>query len=104
MAIPPGTTWSYQAVAQAAGGSPRSVGGAMAANPLPLLIPCHRVVGRGPGGSATIGGYSGGEGIETKRFLLDLERRATSRPAGTSPAGPSHREQPCHNNGNGVTR
>ncbi len=86
-AITPGETWSYQAVAGVAGGSARSVGGAMAANPIPLFIPCHRVVGRGAGGSATIGGYSGGDGIETKRFLLDLERRAvgprvpaTSRP------------------------
>jgi methylated-DNA-[protein]-cysteine S-methyltransferase len=103
-AIPPGTTWSYQAVAEAAGGSPRSVGGAMAANPLPLLIPCHRVVGRGPGGRATIGGYSGGEGIETKRFLLELERRATGGSAASRPADPPHGVQPCHNNGNGVTR
>jgi methylated-DNA-[protein]-cysteine S-methyltransferase len=103
-AIPPGTTWSYQTVAQAAGGSPRSVGGAMAANPLPLLIPCHRVIGRGPGGRATIGGYSGGEGIETKRFLLDLERRATTRLATTCPAGAPQGAKPCHNYGNGVTR
>jgi methylated-DNA-[protein]-cysteine S-methyltransferase len=103
-AIPAGTTWSYQAVAQAAGGSPRSVGGAMAANPLPLLIPCHRVVGRGPGGSATIGGYSGGEGIETKRFLLDLERRAASGSAAIRRADPLPGEQSCHNNENGVTR
>jgi methylated-DNA-[protein]-cysteine S-methyltransferase len=76
--IPPGSTWSYQAVAEVAGGSPRSIGGAMASNPIPILIPCHRVVGRGPNGRATIGGYSGGEGIQTKRFLLDLECRAAS--------------------------
>jgi methylated-DNA-[protein]-cysteine S-methyltransferase len=77
-AIPPGETWSYLDVARAAGGSPRSVGGAMAANPVPVLIPCHRVLGRGSGGRATIGGYSGGDGIATKRFLLDLERRASA--------------------------
>ena len=75
-AIVPGQTQSYQAIAQLAGGSPRSVGGAMAANPIPILIPCHRVVGSGPRGGSTIGGYSGGEGLETKRLLLDLERRA----------------------------
>ncbi len=102
-AIPPGTTWSYQAVALAAGGSPRSVGGAMAANPLPLLVPCHRVVGRGPGGSATIGGYSGGEGIATKRFLLDLERRAV--PGSLSlPSGVSGHAEASRTIGNGITR
>jgi methylated-DNA-[protein]-cysteine S-methyltransferase len=97
--IPPGQTWSYAAVAQAAGGSPRSVGGAMAANPLPVLVPCHRVVGRGPGGSATIGGYSGGEGIETKRFLLDLESRAATRPAVPAPGSASSPKI-----GDGITR
>jgi methylated-DNA-[protein]-cysteine S-methyltransferase len=75
-AIPPGETWSYLAVAQLAGGSPRSVGGAMATNPLPILIPCHRVVGGVTRNGFATGGYTGGEGIETKRFLLDLERRA----------------------------
>lgn len=74
--IPLGSTASYQTVAHTAGGSPRSVGGAMATNPIPILIPCHRVVGSGPAGRIAIGGYSGGEGIETKRFLLDLESRA----------------------------
>lgn len=74
--IPLGSVWSYRRVAESAGGSPRSVGTAMAANPIPLFIPCHRVVGSGPGGRLVLGGYSGGEGIETKRFLLDLEARA----------------------------
>lgn len=73
--IPPGALWTYRAVAEVAGGSARSIGGAMGANPIPLLIPCHRVVGCGPGGRIRIGGYSGGEGIETKRFLLDLEQQ-----------------------------
>ena len=95
-AIPPGQTRSYQAVAAAAGGSARSVGGAMANNPIPLLIPCHRVLGSGPGGRPAIGGYSGGAGIETKRFLLDLERRAVLAQAGPPadargrPAWPKH--------------
>jgi methylated-DNA-[protein]-cysteine S-methyltransferase len=84
-AIAPGETWSYQAVARLAGGSARSVGGAMATNPIPILIPCHRVVGAGPRGRGAIGGYSGGEGVETKRFLLDLEGRAMSRVSGALP-------------------
>ena len=69
--IPYGQTVSYAALAVQAGGSARSVGGANAANPIPILIPCHRVVG-----SAGDGGYSGGEGIETKKWLLTLERGA----------------------------
>ena len=69
--IPAGVTRNYADIARIAGGGPRAVGGACGANPIPILIPCHRVVG-----SAGIGGYSGGEGIATKRFLLALESRA----------------------------
>jgi methylated-DNA-[protein]-cysteine S-methyltransferase len=68
--IPAGETRSYLDIARIAGGSPRSVGGANAANPIPILIPCHRVLA-----TTGIGGYSGGEGLATKRFLLALERR-----------------------------
>ena len=82
--IPPGAVWSYRQVAEAAGGSPRSVGMAMASNPIPLLIPCHRVLGHGAGGRFSLGGYSGGEGVETKRFLLNLEARMV----GQEPAWP----------------
>lgn len=67
-AIPYGETRTYAAVAGVAGGAARSVGGANGANPIPILIPCHRVVA-----SAGLGGYSGGEGVETKRLLLQLE-------------------------------
>ncbi len=70
-AIPPGETRSYGEIARSAGGSPRSVGGANAANPIPVLIPCHRVLA-----STGIGGYSGGDGLATKRALLALERSA----------------------------
>jgi methylated-DNA-[protein]-cysteine S-methyltransferase len=67
--IPFGQTRSYAEIARAAGGSPRSVGGANGANPIPIIIPCHRVV------SATgLGGYSGGDGLATKRYLLALEQ------------------------------
>jgi methylated-DNA-[protein]-cysteine S-methyltransferase len=47
----------------------RAAGGAMAANPLPVLVPCHRVVAT----SGRMGGYSGGKGIQTKLFLLKHE-------------------------------
>jgi len=67
--IPFGQTRSYAGIAAQVGGSARSVGGANSANPIPIVIPCHRVVG-----SAGVGGYSGGDGLETKRWLLALEQ------------------------------
>jgi methylated-DNA-[protein]-cysteine S-methyltransferase len=67
-AIPYGETRSYAAIAATAGGSARSVGQANGCNPIPVIIPCHRVVA-----STHLGGYSGGEGLPTKRFLLALE-------------------------------
>ena len=77
--IPPGETRTYGQIARLCGGSARSVGGANGANPIPIVIPCHRVVaGNGPGG------YSGGEGLPTKRFLLTLETR--TRPLFAQPA------------------
>jgi methylated-DNA-[protein]-cysteine S-methyltransferase len=45
------------------------VGGANGANPIPIIIPCHRVVS-----TTSLGGYSGGDGLQTKRYLLALER------------------------------
>lgn len=71
--IPYGQTRTYGQIAAVAGGSARSVGPACGANPLPILIPCHRVVG-----AAGLGGYSGGDGPETKAFLLQLERGDTT--------------------------
>jgi len=70
-----GQTATYAAIAAQAGGSARSVGGANGANPIPILIPCHRVVG-----SSGAGGYSGGDGIETKMWLLTLEQGSTPVP------------------------
>lgn len=70
-AIPPGQTRTYLEVARIAGGSARSVGQANGANPIPVLIPCHRVVA-----TVGLGGYSGGDGLATKRFLLQVETRA----------------------------
>lgn len=66
--IPYGQTRTYADIAAEVGGSPRSVGGAVGANPLPVIIPCHRVVG-----TSGLVGYSGGEGLADKAFLLRLE-------------------------------
>ena len=69
--IPYGSTRSYLDLAHTAGGSPRSVGQANASNPIPLIIPCHRVVA-----TSHLGGYSGGDGLATKRWLLAHEALA----------------------------
>ena len=71
--IPYGTTITYAELAERSGtGLPaRAIGSIMGANPVPLVIPCHRVVA-GDG----LGGYSGGEPgqeLATKRWLLELE-------------------------------
>jgi len=70
-AIPYGETRSYGYIAAAAGsdGAARAVGGACHRNPIPILIPCHRVVGAG--GSLT--GFAGGLALKDK--LLTLEQR-----------------------------
>ncbi|MFP6687677.1 MAG: methylated-DNA--[protein]-cysteine S-methyltransferase [Polyangiaceae bacterium] len=69
--VPAGHTISYGQLAKAAGSSKaaRAVGRAMARNPLPILIPCHRVL-TSDGGR---GGYSGPGGLATKAQLLALE-------------------------------
>jgi methylated-DNA-[protein]-cysteine S-methyltransferase len=69
--IPHGETRSYADLARVLGTASRAIGGANGANPIPIIIPCHRVIGAG----GTIGGYSGEGGIATKRWLLALERR-----------------------------
>ncbi|WP_298036801.1 methylated-DNA--[protein]-cysteine S-methyltransferase [uncultured Desulfuromonas sp.] len=71
--VPYGETVAYEELASLAGrpGAARAVGRVMAANPYPLAIPCHRVMGAG--GKLT--GYSAGEGIATKAWLLDFERK-----------------------------
>jgi methylated-DNA-[protein]-cysteine S-methyltransferase len=71
--IPAGQTRTYLDIAQQVGcRAARAIGQANGANPIPILIPCHRVVGA----NGSLGGYSGGEGAATKRYLLDLERSA----------------------------
>ena len=67
-AIPYGQTRTYGELAERAGGVARAVGMACGANPIPILIPCHRVVAQNG-----LGGYSGDGGVETKVALLRLE-------------------------------
>jgi methylated-DNA-[protein]-cysteine S-methyltransferase len=70
--IPAGQTCSYSALATATGRptATRAVAAAVGANPLSLVVPCHRVIG----GDGALTGYAGG--IERKRALLQLEQRA----------------------------
>ena len=76
--IPHGETRTYAELARVAGGSARSIGQANGWNPLPILIPCHRVVA-----ARHVGGFSAGDGVETKRFLLSLETaRRHQQPSG----------------------
>ncbi|GAA3874505.1 methylated-DNA--[protein]-cysteine S-methyltransferase [Streptomyces sedi] len=67
--VPLGSVVSYRDLARRAGepGAAQAVGAAMGANPLPVVVPCHRVVASDGG----IGGFGGG--LETKRQLLALE-------------------------------
>ena len=69
--IPFGHAMSYQELGLAAGvgTAPRAVGGAVGKNPIPIIIPCHRILAS----NQRITGYSGGEGIPTKVALLELE-------------------------------
>ena len=73
--IPPGETRSYQWLAEAAGNprASRAAGQAMAKNPFPLIIPCHRVVGSSGG----LHGYGAG-GVGVKARLLEMERNRGS--------------------------
>ena len=69
--IPFGDTVSYQEIAQRIGAprAARAVGGAVGANPIPIFVPCHRVMGS----NGAMTGYSGGGGIQTKASLLERE-------------------------------
>jgi methylated-DNA-[protein]-cysteine S-methyltransferase len=66
--IPYGETRSYGDLASMIGSAPRPVGRACGHNPIPIVIPCHRVLARGG-----LGGYSGQGGLATKQSLLTLE-------------------------------
>jgi methylated-DNA-[protein]-cysteine S-methyltransferase len=72
MDISPGQTASYGQIAAIVGrpGAARAVGRVNATNPIPLVIPCHRVVGT----DGRLTGYGGAGGIQTKQWLLELEQ------------------------------
>jgi O-6-methylguanine DNA methyltransferase len=71
VAIPPGRTTSYGAIAKQLGsaGASRAVGAANGANPIAIVVPCHRVIGS----SGSLTGYGGG--LDRKTWLIDHERR-----------------------------
>jgi methylated-DNA-[protein]-cysteine S-methyltransferase len=70
-AIPPGHTTSYGAIATAVGSpaAARAVGAANGANPIAIIVPCHRVIGA----SGSLVGYGGG--LDKKTWLIEHERR-----------------------------
>jgi methylated-DNA-[protein]-cysteine S-methyltransferase len=68
LGIPYGKTRSYGELAAGIGSGPRAVGGACGKNPIPIVIPCHRVLAK-----AGMGGYSGSGGLKTKQALLAIE-------------------------------
>ncbi len=72
--IPFGETLTYGQIATEIGSAPRAIGGACGKNPIPIIIPCHRVVGA----NGKLTGFSGGEGIDTKIQLLRMEEAITS--------------------------
>jgi methylated-DNA-[protein]-cysteine S-methyltransferase len=77
-----GEVVSYGDLGQATGRATagRAVGGAVGANPVPIIVPCHRVLGS----DGRITGYSGGEGIPTKSWLLDHEGIRHTTPAAST--------------------
>jgi methylated-DNA-[protein]-cysteine S-methyltransferase len=70
-AIPFGETRTYGDIARDVGAPAQAVGQACGANPIPIIIPCHRVLGRN-----TLGGFSAPGGVETKVALLRHEGAA----------------------------
>lgn len=80
-----GETVTYKELAKKAG-SPsavRAVGSAMAHNPIPLIIPCHRVI-QSDGG---LGGFSAGGGVDLKKMMIDMEHPPVSPAAGKKKTG-----------------
>lgn len=71
--IPYGETVTYGGMAKNIGSAAQAVGTACGRNPIPILVPCHRVLGS----AGKMGGYSGDGGLYTKRALLVLEGALT---------------------------
>lgn len=93
-ALPYGETATYGQLARRLGipGAARAVGRALAANPVPILIPCHRVIGAG----GALGGYAGdaaggSPGARRKAWLLDLEAQASASTGRKAPQASSRR-------------
>ena len=80
--VPYGELITYAKVAQQTGNDKayRAAAGAIGDNPIPIVVPCHRVVAS----DGTLGGYAGG--LDAKRHLLQLERGAAVPPGGWPPA------------------
>lgn len=78
--VAPGTTLTYGELARRAGspGASRAVGQAMARNPFPLIVPCHRVLASG----GKIGGFTANGGASTKRRILAIEGAQLILPGG----------------------
>jgi len=77
--IPTSKTLSYGQLAHSLASSPRAVGGACRRNPIPILVPCHRVTA-----AKSLGGFSGathGREVELKEWLIQHEQRCQSRRA-----------------------
>lgn len=83
--IPYGTTWRYRDLAEHLGTptATRAVGAANGRNPLPIVLPCHRVIGA----DGALTGFGGG--LDTKAFLLRLESAWPQREADLFGAGPA---------------
>ena len=71
-AIPHGETRTYGDLARALNAPAQAIGQACGANPIPILIPCHRILG-----AHSLGGFSAKGGVETKVWLLKHEGAAS---------------------------
>lgn len=76
--LPPGSTLTYGEVATRLGspGLARAVGQALGRNPVPIIVPCHRVLAAG----GAMGGFSANGGVDTKRRLLFIEGAIAAEP------------------------
>ena len=71
LAIPYGVTRTYGDIAKAIGAPPQAVGQGCGQNAMPIIVPCHRVVAA----DGRLGGFSGGDGVPTKKWLLGHEAK-----------------------------
>lgn len=78
LSVPYGRTTTYGEIARSLGdvALSQAVGQAMGSNPVPILVPCHRVLGS----AGKTGGFSGGAGVATKIAMLNIERAAVAQP------------------------